>query len=561
MNLSFAPEIASVVITLLIAFLLAKPAGYYLYHAFVPEKNKIDRFFGPFERWLYRVAGIHQGDQNWKKFLSSLLAFNVLAIVLVYAVFRLQGVLPLNPSQLPGLEPTLAFHTAISFITNADLQHYSGENTISYLSLLIGCLYLNFVAPATGAAAGVAFIRVLAGKTMGNFYVHFTRMITRVLLPIVLVLAFAFVAMGVPQTLEPTVAATTLEGGEQEIARGPMASMIPLKMLGNNGGGVTGVNAAHPFENPTAISNTIQMVLMLILGMAFPFMYGRMVGNIKEGRVIFYSMGTLLVILVTASLIFEYGGNPKLEALGLPHSPGSLEGKELRFGVTQSSLFSVITTTSGTGGPNTMHDTLTPIGGMVALLSMMLGTVYGNVGGGMLSILMYILLSVFLSGLMVGRTPEFLGKKIDFKQMKLIAVTLLVTPFLILVPSAIAFSTPLGYGSISNPGFHGVSQVLYEYTTSATDNGSNFAGMATNTPFWNISTALVLFLARFIPFITLLAVAGSMANKKKVPDTIGTFRTDTPLFGIVLFMIVVIIGALSFLPALVLGPIAEHLTL
>jgi potassium-transporting ATPase potassium-binding subunit len=364
MDFSMSTAILSVVITLLAAFLLAKPVGVYLYHAFSSDRTGLDRWFGPFERFIYGVAGIRQEGQNWKKFAASLLVSNVWMIALVYAVFRFQGVLPLNPQHFPGVEPTLALHTAISFMVNADLQHYTGESTLSYLSQLMGCLYLNFAAPATGAAVGIAFIQVLAGKQMGNFYVHFTRAITRVILPVIFVLAIWFVAMGVPQTLEPTVTSHTLEGGQQEIARGPMASMIPLKMLGNNGGGFTGVNAAHPFENPNAISNLIQTVLMLLLAIAFPFMYGKMVGNIKEGYVIFISMGVMLVILVATSLLFEYQGNPRLEALGLPHSPGSLEGKELRLGVTQSSLFSVVTTTSGTGGPNTMHDTLTPIGGM-----------------------------------------------------------------------------------------------------------------------------------------------------------------------------------------------------
>lgn len=385
------------------------------------------------------------------------------------------------------------------------------------------------------------------------------RSITRVLLPVAFVSAILFVAAGVPQTLKATAAVTTLEGAVQEIVRGPVGSFLSIKQVGNNGGGFFGVNSAHPFENPNGFTNLLQMVLMLLFPVSLPFAYGKMVGNKKQGRVLFVSMAIMFLVLMGVSLGAEANGNPAIEAVGVQQEGGSMEGKEARFGVALSSLYSVVTTASETGAVNTMHDTLTPLGGLVTLANMMLNTVFGGMGAGFLNVLMYALIAVFLSGLMVGRTPEFLGKKLEGKEIKLIAISLLIQPLLILAPTALALFT--NADTISNPGYHGLSQVLYEYTSSAANNGSGFEGLGDATPFWNISTGIVMYLGRYLSIVLLLAVAGSLAVKKSIPVTSGTFRTDTYLFAAVFVGTVLIVGALTYLPAMVLGPIAEHLTL
>jgi K+-transporting ATPase ATPase A chain len=533
--------------------------GIYLANAFnYFNKNK---FFNPFENLIYSFSGIKNKNQSWKQYAASIIVINAIMILLVYLVFRFQGSLPLNPSKIANMDPSLAFNTAISFMTNTNLQHYSGESGLSYLSQMIGILFMMFVAPATALAVAIAFIRGLSGKSLGNFFVDMVRGIVRVLLPIAFVTGLIFVALGVPQTLDPTVTATTVEGVKQNIAVGPVGSFLSIKELGNNGGGFFGVNSAHPFENPNAISNLMQILLMLLLPMALPFTYGKMVGNPKQGRILFVSMTMMFILFLGISLSAEYQGNQVINALGVQHDQGSMEGKEVRFGVAQSSLYSVVTTASETGAVNTMHDTLTPIGGLVTLSNMMLNTVYGGVGAGFVNVLMYAIIGVFLSGLMVGRTPEFLGKKIEGKEMKLIAATLLIHPLLILGASAVAFFTPLGHEAISNSGFHGISQVIYEYTSSAANNGSGFEGLGDATNFWNVSTGIVMYLGRFFSIVTMLAVAGSLAVKRTVPETIGTFRTDNGLFAGVFMGAVFIVGALTFFPVLVLGPIAEYLTL
>lgn len=551
--------IVSIAVLLLIAALLAKPVGLYIAKAFDYTPTGVDRVFGWIEKPLMRLSGIKNNNQNWKQYVLSILCINAFMILIVYAIFRLQHLLPLNPSDIAAMEPTLAFNTAISFMTNTNLQHYSGESGLSYLAQMIAIVFLMFTAPATTFAAAIAFIRALAGKPLGNFFVDMIRSITRVLMPIAFVTALVFVSQGVPQTLEPTVTATTLEGAEQSIARGPVGSFLAIKELGNNGGGFYGVNSAHPLENPTVLSNMLQMLLMLLVTTSLPFAYGKMIGNKKQGNVLFAAMGIMFVIMLTVSLVAENAGNPVLNALGVDASQGSMEGKEVRLGVAQSSLYSVVTTASETGGVNTMHDTLTPIGGLVPLANMMLNTIYGGIGAGFINVLMYAIIAVFLAGLMVGRTPEFLGKKIESREMKLIAITLLAQPILILVPTAIAVT--LYPETISNGGFHGITQVIYEYTSSAANNGSGFEGLGDNTPFWNISTGIVMFLGRYFGLVTLLAVAGSLLAKKAVPESSGTFRTDNGLFATLFIGTVVIVGALTFFPALVLGPIAEQLTL
>lgn len=555
-------DLLAIILTLLAALLLARPVGRYVASAFDTEKRSgIDKLFAPIERTLFAIGGVRTANQTWKQYAGAVVLLNTVMIVLVYLVFRFQGSLPLNPSQIGSMEPTLAFNTAISFMTNTNLQHYSGESGLSYLSQLIGIIFMMFTAPATALAVVIACMRGLAGKPLGNFFVDLVRSIVRILLPISIAAALLFLLLGVPQTLEQPVTAHTLSGAEQQIARGPVASLLSIKELGNNGGGHFGANSTHPFENPGALSNTIQMLLMLLLPTALPFTYGRMVGNPKQGRVLFVSMAMIFVLFLGVSLANEYAGNPVLSGLGLAQDHGSMEGKEVRLGVAQSALYSVVTTASETGGVNTMHDTLTPLSGMIALSNMLLNTVFGGVGAGMLNVLMYAMIAVFLSGLMVGRTPEFLGKKIEGREMKLIALTLLIHPLLILGASALAFYTPLGQEAISNGGYHGITQVLYEYTSSAANNGSGFEGLADNTPFWNITTGIVMYVARFFSMVTLLAVVGSLAAKRPVPETAGTFRTDNALFGGIWLGTTFIVGALTFFPVLVLGPIAEFLTL
>ncbi|MDG5472476.1 potassium-transporting ATPase subunit KdpA [Jeotgalibacillus sp. ET6] len=553
--------ILSIFITLAVMVLIAKPSGIYLAKAFDYKKTRLDKVFGPFENLLFKLSGIKKVNQSWKQYALALILANGFMIVLVYLVFRLQGVLPLNPSGNPGMEPTLAFNTAISFMTNTNLQHYSGESGLSYMGQMIGILFMMFAAPGTALAVAIAFVRGLSGREIGNFFVDLFRAITRVLMPAALVTGLIFVALGVPQTLEPSITAETIEGTAQEIARGPVGTFLSIKELGNNGGGFFGVNSAHPFENPNAISNFIQILLMFLLPAALPFTYGKMVGNFKQGRVLFVSMLMVFIVFLSTALFYEYQGNPALNALGIDTEQGSMEGKEVRFGTGQSIFYALVTTATETGAVNTMHDTLTPIGGMLALSNMLLNTVFGGVGAGFINVMMYAMIAVFLSGLMVGRTPEFLGKKIEGREMKLIAITMLMQPLLILGASAAALYTPLGTAAISNSGFHGVSQVVYEYTSSAANNGSGFEGLGDATPYWNITTGIVMYLGRFFGLVTMLAVAGSLASKKLVPETVGTFRTDTPLFGVILVGTFFIVGALTFFPTLVLGPVAEYLTL
>ncbi|WP_374043782.1 potassium-transporting ATPase subunit KdpA [uncultured Paenibacillus sp.] len=549
----------AMIVTLGLVVLIAKPAGLYMAKAFDYNKTGLDRWFGPVEKVIYKISGIRQENQTWKQYAMSIVLSNAVMILIVYLIFRLQHFLPLNPSEVPNMEPTLAFNTAISFMTNTNLQHYSGESGLSYLSQMIAIVFMMFTAPASALAAAIAFIRGLAGKPLGNFFVDLIRSITRILLPVALVSALIFVAAGVPQTLEPAAVAHTLEGAEQHIARGPVASFLSIKELGNNGGGFFGVNSAHPFENPGGISNLLQILLMMLITTSLPFTYGKMVGNTKQGRVLFVSMLMMFIVMLGVALASESAGNPALNAMGIQHDQGSMEGKEVRFGMAQSALYATVTTASETGAVNTMHDTLTPLGGLVTISNMMLNTVFGGVGAGFLNVLLYAMIAVFLSGLMVGRTPEFLGKKLEGREIKLLAVTLLIHPLLILAPTALALASYPD--TISNPGFHGLTQAMYEFTSSAANNGSGFEGLGDNTPFWNIATGIVMFLGRYFSIVTLLAVAGSIAAKKPVPETVGTFRTDTSLFAGVFVGTILIVGALTFFPALVLGPVAEYLTL
>lgn len=539
----------------------ARPFGNYLAIALQGLSLKMEGIFEPLENVIYRLCGIKKDNQTWKQYALAFVLTNGFMMLLIYLIFRLQAFLPLNPNKIKGMDPTLAFHTAVSFITNTNLQHYSGENGLSYFSQMAGVIFSMFAAPASALAISLAFMRGMAGKEFGNFFVDFVRIIIRVLLPISFLISFLFILLGVPETVGKSVIAHTIEGGKQIISRGPIGSFLAIKELGNNGGGFFGGNSTHPFENPNAISNLLQILLMFLLPSALPFTYGKIIGKKKQGRILFLSMMMIFLVILGVTLVSEFHGNPEVNSILLQKSQGSMEGKEVRIGIGQSALYSTVTSATETGSVNNMHDTLTPIGGMMVLCNMLLNTVFGGIGAGFINMMMYVMIAVFLSGLMVGRTPEFLGKKIEGKEMKLIAVTLLLQPFLILVFSAIAFWFPIGYHSISNGGFHGISQILYEYTSAASNNGSGFEGLKDQTPFWNLSTGIVMYLGRYFSLITMLAVSGSLTSKKLVPEGIGTFHTDTALFSIILIGTIFIVGALTFFPTLVLGPVAEYLTL
>ncbi|MGG3833967.1 potassium-transporting ATPase subunit KdpA [Geobacillus thermocatenulatus] len=548
-----------------ILLLLAWGLGKYLYWAFWNEgHSKLSRVYERIEKLIYRMAGIRSFDgMNWKIYCGALLMVNAVLLGLSYLLLRVQHALPLNGAKAENMEPTLAFNTVISFMTNTNLQHYSGESGLSILSQMLFVTMMMFTSAATGLAVAIALIRVLGtrGKTIGNFYQDFIRSIIRVLLPLAVIVTILLIAAGVPQTFTARTTVAALEGGTQTLALGPVASLESIKHLGTNGGGFFGANSSHPFENPTPFTNIVEMLSMWCIPAALPFTYGYVVKKRRQGIVLFITMFALFAFMLSIVYIAEKSGNPFVGRLGFSLDQGNMEGKEVRFGIPLSSLFTAITTSATTGSVNNMHDSLTPIGGLVPLALMMLNNVFGGDGVGFVNIIMYAMLAVFLSGLMVGRTPEFLGRKIEPREMKLIVVALLVHPLIILVPSAIALMTHLGTEAISNPGFHGISQVVYEYTSSAANNGSGFEGLQDNTPFWNISTGIVMLLGRYVSIIAMLAVAGSLVMKQPAPVTSGTFRTDTITFASILFATVLIIGALTFFPVLMLGPIAEYLTI
>jgi K+-transporting ATPase ATPase A chain len=548
-----------VVATLIIACLLVKPVGAYLVKVFDYEITGLDRVLGPVERVIYRIIGVKEKDpMGWKKYVFAMLLLNFVMMVLMYIVFRIQKYLPLNPDKIDNMPPALAFNTAASFITNTNWQAYSGENSLSYLSQMIAITFPMFTSAATGFAVAIAFIRGLIARqnNLGNFYVDLVRSITRVFLPLSFIVALFLVFQGVPQTIHGAASATTLEGVKQTITRGPVASLESIKHLGTNGGGYFGTNSAHPFENPTPLTNLVEILCMLLLPTALVYAFGVMIKNKRQGWSVFAAMGIMFLIFLSVVFIAEYQGTPALNALGVH---GNMEGKEVRFGIPGSALFTAVTTAVTTGSVNNMHDSLTPIGGLVPLGEMMLNNVFGGKGVGLLNGLLYVILTVFICGLMVGRTPEFLGKKIESKEVKLASIALLTHPVIILVPTAISLMTPGAISSILNSGYHGVSEVLYAFTSGAANNGSAFAGLTANTDFYNIMIGLVMLFGRYISIIAMLAIAGSFATKKKVEATTGTFRTDTPLFTGILIVIILVIGALTFFPALALGPIAEHL--
>lgn len=543
---------------------LAAPVGGYMTRVFKGERTFLSPVLRPVETGLYRVAGVDErSEQHWLTYTIAMLLFHVGGFFIIYLLMRWQAVLPFNPAGQTAVSPELSFNTAISFITNTNWQNYGGESTLSYLVQMLGLTHQNFLSAATGIVLAVALIRGFArasAKTIGNFWVDITRCTLYILLPVCVPYALFLVWQGMPQTLGAYVDATTLEGAKQTIAVGPVASQVAIKMLGTNGGGFFNANAAHPFENPTALSNFVQMLSILVLGAAMTNVFGRMVGNQRQGWAILAAMGVLFIAGVTVCYWAEANGTATLNALGL--TGGNMEGKEVRFGIVGSALFAVVTTAASCGAVNAMHDSFTALGGMIPMINMQLGEiVIGGVGAGLYGMLMFVVITVFVAGLMVGRTPEYVGKKIEAKDVKMAMLAILVLPLMMLGWTAIAVVYPPAVASMANAGPHGFSEVLYAYTSQAANNGSAFGGLTGNTPFYNVSGAVAMFIGRFWVIVPMMAIAGSLAAKKIVPPSLGTFPTTGGLFVGLLVGVILIVGGLTFFPALALGPIVEHLSM
>ncbi len=521
---------------------------------------------------LYRLAGVDAAQpQGWPAYALGLLAFNGLGLLAVYALQRLQGMLPLNPQAMAAVAPDSAFNTAVSFVTNTNWQGYGGESTMSHLTQMLALTVQNFFSAATGIAVAAALVRGFArhsSPSVGNVWTDLTRITLWILLPLALAFALLFAGLGVVQTLAADRVVQTLEGAPQTLAMGPVASQLAIKMLGTNGGGFFNANSAHPFENPGALSNALQMLAMLLIPAALCFVFGRRVGDGRQGWALLAAMTLVFVAAVVAATAAEQQGNPLLAPLGVDQQAGAaqpggnLEGKELRFGIRASALFAVITTAASCGAVNAMHDSFTPLGGAVPLVLMELGEViFGGVGAGLYGMLIFALMAVFIAGLMIGRTPEYLGKKIEVHEMKMVALAILVTPLLVLLGTAAALLAGAGRAAIANPGPHGFSEVLYALSSAANNNGSAFAGLAANTPFYNVLLAVVMWFGRFAVVVPVLAIAGSLAAKKRLPVTEGTLPTHGPLFVLLLIGTVLLVGLLNYVPALALGPVVEQLML
>ena len=578
-----------IVLTLILYLLLLIPVGNYVYRIAAGKHTFADPVMDRVDHAIYKLCGVNpERSMDWKRYAGTLVGTNLVMILLGYLILRLQSLPFLNPNGIGSMDPSLSFNTIISFMTNTNLQHFAGETGLSYLSQMLVIIFMMFVSAASGYAACIAFIRGLAGRTsdqVGNFYSDLVRIITRVLLPFSILTGLLLVWQGVPQNFSGNIVVDTVEGARQIIATGPVAALESIKHLGTNGGGFLGANSSTPIENPTILTNLIELWSMMLLPGACVVTFGRMVHDRrtepgtgstvpqpvrhsltvrffgKEGRSIFAAMGILFLVGLAVCFWAESQGNPLLSELGLSQSMGSMEGKEVRFGTAQSSLFTAVTASFTTGTVNNMHDTLTPLGGMVPLLHMMLNVVFGGKGVGLMNMIMYAILAVFICGLMIGRTPEYLGKKVEGREMKLVALCIIIHPLLILSFTALAVTVPAGLAGITNPGYHGLTQVLYEYASSAANNGSGFEGLADNSFFWNITTGAVMFLGRYLPMVLQLAVAGSLMKKRFVNETTGTLHTDGIGFAVILVFVVYIFAALTFFPVLALGPIAEQLTL
>jgi potassium-transporting ATPase potassium-binding subunit len=539
--------------------LLSWPLGKAITWAMEPD-NSISLWRRQLELLLQKIGGpaLAKG-QSWHQYLFSLLLFNGVMFVVAYTILALQQWLPLNPDSKGALEPSLIFHTAASFVANTNLQHYAGEVSLSYFSQLFALMWLQFVSAATGLAALSALARGLAGRTcLGNFYQDLLRAVVLILLPLSALLALLLVLGDVVMTLQGAVHASTLEGVTQVIARGPVAAFVAIKQLGTNGGGFFGANAAHPFENPTSLTNLLESMSILLLPMACVWMFGRITGRMRHATVIFAVMAILLLIKICLANYYESA--PTAALIGLPiETTANLEGKELRFGPTASATWSILTTATSNGSVNAMHDSLNPLTSLLALIDMWFNVIFGGNGVGMINMFLYIIIGVFISGMMVGRTPEYLGRKVETREMKFALLAILIHPLFILGGTALFAATSWGASTVGNPGLHGFTEILYEFSSAAANNGSGLEGLVDNTVPWNLATGIIMLLARFLPIIFPVAIAGSLAAKKPTPATVGTLRTDTPLFGLVILGSIVFVGALLFLPVAVLGPIAEHL--
>jgi K+-transporting ATPase ATPase A chain len=563
-------EYVAVGFTILFTIATSLLLGRYMFDVFTGRRTLLDPVLVPIERVVLRLTGVDsRQEQDWKQYSVSMLISNVFMWLATWTIVTLQQYLPLNPDGISNMEPTLAFNTISSFTTNTDLQHYSGETGLSHLSQIFAITFLQFVTAATGVAACIAIIRGLAGnrlKTLGNFYVDLTRATVRVFLPLGLLVGLILLSQGSPMTFGGAATATTVEGAEQTIARGVVAPMVAIKQLGTNGGGYFGPNATHPYENSTPLSNFAETWSITIIPMAMVWTLGYMVGRRRLAVTIFVVMLALYIPMVTFAVAQEAGGNPALARMGVDQSTGSMEGKEVRFGAGLSALWGVSTTVTSNGSVNSMHDSWTPLAGLMPMAGMWLNNIFGGVGVGFINMLVFIVVAVFVAGMMIGRTPEFLGKKVEAKEMKLASLALLWHPLAILVGTAIAchvWATTADPGTalawLKNPGAHGFSEMLYEFSSAAANNGSGFEGLGDNTPFWNISTGLVMLLSRYIPIIAPLALAASLAAKAAAPETAGSLRAESATFGFTLWAVVVILGLLMFMPVAVLGPIAEHL--
>ncbi|WP_312298214.1 potassium-transporting ATPase subunit KdpA [Chryseobacterium sp.] len=559
MNTEILGIIAMFAITLVIGIFLGK----YIANVYGYKKTFLDPVFEPIEKLIYKISGINPNRQmNWKQNMYAMLAINLVWFIIGFLLLQNQAWLPLNPDGNPNMSPDLAFNTTISFLVNCNLQHYSGEIGVSYLSQLY-LMFLQFVTAATGMAAMAVLFKAFKEKTsteLGNFYDFFTKSMIRILVPISIIVAFILSMNGSPMTFEGKDHITTLEGQKVDVSRGPVAAFVAIKHLGTNGGGFFGANSAHPLENPNYITNMTEMVTQMIIPFALVFALGFYLNKRKLSWVIFTVMTVGFLALTIPNIVNETGGNPLITKMGADSSLGAMEGKEIRFGSAASGYWSIATTVISTGSVNSMHDSTMPLSGMNELLAMMINCFYGGCGVGILNYFIFIILAVFISGLMVGRTPEFMGKKIEAKEMKIAMIVALFHPFLILVGTALtAYLPEFGAKTLNNPGFHGFSEMLYEFTSSSANNGSGFEGLGDNTPWWNISTGIVLLLSRFIPIIGPVAIAGLLAQKKFIPESSGTLKTDTATFGFMTLAVILLIAALSFFPALTLGPIAEQI--
>lgn len=558
-------EILGIVAMFLLTLALAIPLGKYISKVYGLEKTWLDFIFNPLEKLFFKLSGVNPAEEmDWKQHLKALLTINLVWFVLGFIILMTQGNLPLNPDKNPSMSADLAFNTVISFVVNCNLQHYSGETGLSYLGQFF-LMFLQFVSAATGMAAAVVVFRAFRDKTtaqLGNFYTYFMKSCTRILLPLSFVVAALLVFQGTPMTFDGKDSITTLQGDVQEVSRGPVAAFVAIKHIGTNGGGFFGVNSAHPFENPTYFTNMVEMIAQMIIPFAMIFAFGYFIKRKKFSWMIFGVMTIGFLALAIPNVIGEMHGNPAIEKMGIDTSLGAMEGKEIRIGAAASGYWSIATTVISTGSVNSMHDSSMPLSGMNELLAMMINSFYGGVGVGILNFFVFIILAVFISGLMVGRTPEFFGKKVEAREMKIAMIIALIHPFLILVGTAIAAAFPeYGAATLNNPGFHGFSEMLYEYTSASANNGSGFEGLGDNTVFWNVSTGIVLILARFLPIIGPVAIAGLLAQKKFIPEGDGTLKTDTATFGLVTLTVILIVAALAFFPALALGPIAEYFSI